>query len=56
MAYSAQTKVPRTSKISSEASRLFLSPNCRGVKKKLKSRFKAKGKATIHGICLVKAL
>jgi hypothetical protein len=46
----------RTSKISIEESKLFLSPNCIGVKIKLKNRFRAKGRATIQEICFVNAL
>lgn len=55
-AVSAQMSVPKTSRISIEAKRLFLRPNWSGVKRKLKSRFRAKGKAIIHASFPVKAL
>lgn len=56
MAKSAQTKVTKTKTMSIDAKRLFLRPNCRGVKAKLKTRFNMKGNATEKGICLVKSL
>jgi hypothetical protein len=37
--------VPRISRISIEARRLFCKPNCSGVKAKLKMRLRRKGKA-----------
>lgn len=55
-AMSAQMSVPTTSKMSKDARRLYFNPNCIGVKAKLKTRLSANGKATSHGICLVKAL
>jgi hypothetical protein len=50
MAYKAQPKVPSMSSISIAANRLFCSPNCRGVKAKLKSRFRIKGNKTQNGM------
>jgi len=46
MPTTAQIRVSRTSKISTAAKRLFFSPNCKGVKAKLKSRFRIKGRTT----------
>jgi hypothetical protein len=43
-------RVPKISKISIEAKRLFFRPNCIGVKAKLKIKFKMKGNKTINGI------
>jgi len=50
----AQTSVPGTSKISTAAKRLFFSPNCIGVKEKLKIRFKINGSKTKNGISFLK--
>ena len=55
-ATNAHIRVPTTSKISIEASRLFLSPNWIGVNAALNTRLSTNGSATIQGICLVTAL
>ena len=55
-AANAQMSVPRTRRISIAARRLFCRPNWRGVKAKLKIKFRAKGRAIAQGICRVKAL
>src|SRR3989344_777491 len=51
MAIIAQMSVPRTSRISIADKRLFFNPNCRGVKAKLKIKFRINGKATMSVIC-----
>ena len=51
-----QIIVPRISIISTEASKLFLSPNCSGVKAKLNKRFRINGKATQKVICFCQAM
>jgi hypothetical protein len=48
--------VAKTRNISRVASKLFRSPNCIGVKIKLKNKFKIKGRITIKGIAFVKYL
>ncbi len=56
IATSPQISVPTTSKMSIDANTLFWRPNCIGVNAKLKTRFRAKGSATIRGISFLKAL
>jgi len=48
----AQRRVPNTRTMSIPARRLFLNPNCSGVKEKLKIRLSKKGSTTIKGIFL----
>lgn len=52
----AQIMVPRTSEISIAASKLFCNSNCRGVKAKLKTKFKMNGNNTKNGIPPLKYL
>ncbi len=56
MATIAQISVIRISRISIPAKRLFFNPNCKGVKEKLKIKFKIKGRTTIRGICFCHAI
>lgn len=50
MATIDQTRVPKTRRISIAANKLFFSPNCKGVKAKLKIRLRIKGKTIIKAI------
>jgi hypothetical protein len=50
MAIIAQMSVININIISIEANRLFLSPNCKGEKAALNTKFNTKGKAIIQGI------
>ena len=54
MASIAQINVIKTNTISIAANRLFFSPNCNGVKDKLKIIFNRKGKKTMNGIVFCK--
>lgn len=56
MATIAQIRVPRTRRTSIAARTLFLSPNCKGVKAKLKTRLRTKGRATISAISFFQAI
>ena len=54
MAIIAQIRVPKTGRISIAARKLFLNPNCKGVKAKLKIRLRINGRAIINEIRFLK--